>query len=69
MLYIMLFTLLVLDQAFALSLCIFWDLGGKANELGTPISIDEAQDHIFGMVLMNDWSCKYCHLKESYSFV
>ncbi|XP_031559131.1 fumarylacetoacetase-like [Actinia tenebrosa] len=31
---------------------------GPANNLGEPISIDKAQDHIFGMVLMNDWSAR-----------
>eukprot|EP01134_Creolimax_fragrantissima_P001735 CFRG1735T1 len=31
---------------------------GPGNELGEPISIDNAQDHIFGMVLMNDWSAR-----------
>jgi fumarylacetoacetase len=31
---------------------------GEGNDLGTPISIDEADDHIFGMVLVNDWSAR-----------
>ena len=31
---------------------------GEGNALGTPISIDEADDHIFGMVLVNDWSAR-----------
>ena len=31
---------------------------GKASELGRPVSIDKAMDHIFGMVLMNDWSAR-----------
>src|SRR5204863_9667449 len=31
---------------------------GPGNELGTPVSIDRASDHIFGMVLMNDWSAR-----------
>jgi fumarylacetoacetase len=31
---------------------------GPGNQLGTPISIDEAEDHIFGVVLMNDWSAR-----------
>ena len=31
---------------------------GNGNELGTPIPIDEAGDHIFGMVLVNDWSAR-----------
>lgn len=34
-------------------------VGGQENELGQPISIDEADNHIFGVVLMNDWSGLY----------
>ncbi|PKY03216.1 fumarylacetoacetase [Aspergillus campestris IBT 28561] len=30
----------------------------RPNNLGTPVSIDEAEDHIFGLVLMNDWSAR-----------
>jgi len=30
----------------------------KSNELGTTISISEAEDYIFGMVLFNDWSAR-----------
>ena len=29
---------------------------GPGNSLGQPVSIDRAIDHIFGFVLMNDWS-------------
>ncbi|THG11689.1 hypothetical protein TEA_014962 [Camellia sinensis var. sinensis] len=29
---------------------------GPGNELGKPIDVNEAADHIFGVVLMNDWS-------------
>ncbi|KAL4804501.1 hypothetical protein BDV18DRAFT_143288 [Aspergillus unguis] len=28
------------------------------NELGHPVHIDNAEDHIFGVVLMNDWSAR-----------
>jgi len=28
------------------------------NNFGEPISIDEAHDYIFGMVLLNDWSAR-----------
>ncbi|RAL15828.1 fumarylacetoacetate hydrolase FahA [Aspergillus homomorphus CBS 101889] len=28
------------------------------NDLGKPVSIQEAEDHIFGLVLMNDWSAR-----------
>ncbi|OTG58058.1 fumarylacetoacetase [Acinetobacter sp. ANC 3903] len=31
---------------------------GKPNTLGEPISIENAWDHIFGMVLFNDWSAR-----------
>lgn len=33
-------------------------VGGLPNKLGEPIPISKAQDHIFGMVLMNDWSAR-----------
>jgi fumarylacetoacetase len=29
---------------------------GPGNELGTTVSVDDAADHIFGFVIMNDWS-------------
>lgn len=31
---------------------------GPGNKLGDPISIDKVHEHIFGMVLMNDWSAR-----------
>jgi len=31
---------------------------GHGQELGTPTPIDEAEHHIFGMVLVNDWSAR-----------
>lgn len=31
---------------------------GGNNKLGTSVSVDEAEDHIFGMVLFNDWSAR-----------
>ena len=33
-------------------------VGGELNKLGDPIDIENAQNHIFGMVLMNDWSAR-----------
>ncbi|KAK6836379.1 hypothetical protein PG987_006874 [Apiospora arundinis] len=30
----------------------------KSNEQGTPVGIDEAEHHIFGYVLLNDWSAR-----------
>lgn len=31
---------------------------GTGNEQGQPIPIEEAEDHIFGLVLVNDWSAR-----------
>src|SRR5436305_6512631 len=31
---------------------------GPGNSLGEPVPIDRAADHIFGLVLMNDWSAR-----------
>ena len=31
---------------------------GKSNRLGEPVPIGEAEEHIFGMVLFNDWSAR-----------
>lgn len=31
---------------------------GPGNELGQPISVDQAFGHLFGMVLVNDWSAR-----------
>ena len=31
---------------------------GKGNELGQPIKVEDAEEHIFGFVLMNDWSAR-----------
>eukprot|EP00090_Calanus_glacialis_P021383 TRINITY_DN329_c0_g1_i4.p1 TRINITY_DN329_c0_g1~~TRINITY_DN329_c0_g1_i4.p1 ORF type:complete len:439 (-),score=134.62 TRINITY_DN329_c0_g1_i4:729-1997(-) len=33
-------------------------VGGPPKDLGNPIKIDEADDYIFGMVVMNDWSAR-----------
>ncbi|KAF6022229.1 FAH [Bugula neritina] len=33
-------------------------VGGQTNDLGSPIKMEDAEDHIFGMVLMNDWSAR-----------
>jgi fumarylacetoacetase len=31
---------------------------GPGNELGRPVPVEEAADHIFGLVLVNDWSAR-----------
>lgn len=31
---------------------------GKETELGSPVTTDQADDYIFGMVLFNDWSAR-----------
>jgi fumarylacetoacetase len=33
-------------------------LVGRGNELGMPVPLDEADAHIFGYALLNDWSAK-----------
>ena len=30
----------------------------NGNELGTPIKIENARDHIFGFTMLNDWSAR-----------
>ncbi|KAK1701658.1 hypothetical protein CaCOL14_008097 [Colletotrichum acutatum] len=30
----------------------------KPNDLGSPVSVKDAEEHIFGYVLMNDWSAR-----------
>ena len=30
----------------------------KSNQLGEPIPVDRAQEHLFGFVLLNDWSAR-----------
>jgi fumarylacetoacetase len=31
---------------------------GQGNPLGEPIAIDKAEDHLFGVCLLNDWSAR-----------
>ena len=31
---------------------------GRGNALGEPVKINEAKDHIFGLVIVNDWSAR-----------
>jgi fumarylacetoacetase len=31
---------------------------GPGNDLGTPIPVDQAEEHVFGLVLLNDWSTR-----------
>lgn len=31
---------------------------GRGNELGAPVAIDAAEEHIFGLCLVNDWSAR-----------
>jgi fumarylacetoacetase len=30
----------------------------KGNKMGDPIKVNDARDHIFGFVLLNDWSAR-----------
>ena len=41
---------------FEVELAMFF--GGPGNRLGEPIPIAKAMDHVFGVVLMNDWSAR-----------
>jgi fumarylacetoacetase len=36
----------------------------KSNELGEPIKVNSAEEHIFGYVLMNDWSARDIQMWE-----
>jgi fumarylacetoacetase len=38
---------------------------GTGNGLGTPISLDRAEDHIFGFCIVNDWSARDIQAWES----
>lgn len=38
---------------------------GKGNELGQPIDVKDAEEHIFGCVLLNDWSARDIQMAES----
>ncbi len=31
---------------------------GRGNELGEPVSIEDAEDHMLGMCILNDWSAR-----------
>lgn len=33
-------------------------LGGKLNDLGHPIKVEDAPNYIFGLVILNDWSAR-----------
>lgn len=33
-------------------------VGGKSNKLGERITAKDAEEHLFGFVLLNDWSGK-----------
>ena len=38
---------------------------GQGNALGEPIAIEQAEDHVFGLVLLNDWSARDLQAWES----
>jgi len=41
---------------------------GKSDELGNEIDVDKAEDHIFGFVLLNDWSARDFQQNEFTAF-
>ena len=38
---------------------------GTGNELGRPVAIEDAEQHIFGLALVNDWSARDVQVWES----
>jgi len=62
-------TILLLLQLDLLLLCDQAFFVGRGNPLGEPIPINKAHEHIFGMVLMNDWSGKSPIQHTSINFV
>jgi fumarylacetoacetase len=38
---------------------------GRGNEMGSSIDVADAEEHIFGVVLMNDWSSRDIQMQES----
>jgi fumarylacetoacetase len=38
---------------------------GQGSEMGSQIHVDDAEDHIFGVVLMNDWSARDIQMWEA----
>lgn len=38
---------------------------GQGNNMGEPVDVDLAEDHIFGFVLMNDWSARDIQMYEA----
>ncbi len=38
---------------------------GRGNRQGTPIALDDADDHVFGLCLLNDWSARDVQAWES----
>jgi len=41
---------------YELKSCLQASIVGPGNELGKPVDVNNAEDHIFGLVLLNDWS-------------
>ncbi|CAD5223151.1 unnamed protein product [Bursaphelenchus okinawaensis] len=50
----------LLDYEFEMAFVV----GGPPTQLGHPIPVAETQDHIFGMVILNDWSSRDIQLWE-----
>src|SRR5262249_49595030 len=42
-----------MDYELEVGICI-----GPGNSLGTPITLDQAERHVFGLCLLNDWSAR-----------
>ncbi|MFM1908688.1 MAG: hypothetical protein RLZZ591_2365 [Pseudomonadota bacterium] len=51
------------EPVFSASKRLDWELElgafiGQSNDLGQPVALDEAENHVFGMCLLNDWSAR-----------
>lgn len=42
---------------------------GPGNDLGKPVDVNRAEDHIFGLVLMNDWSGNHFFFSKCYTLL
>lgn len=42
---------------------------GTGNQLGDRVSVQEAEEHVFGVALMNDWSARDIQAWEVFLFM
>lgn len=44
----------------------FAAFNSKSNTLGEPIGVEAAEEHIFGYILLNDWSSRDIQQREAF---